>query len=31
MLLFLKFVPAVAATEVKELRHEMAHEAEGHS
>jgi molybdopterin-containing oxidoreductase family membrane subunit len=27
MLLFLKFVPAVAATEVKELRHEMAHEA----
>jgi Ni/Fe-hydrogenase subunit HybB-like protein len=35
MLLFLKFVPAVAVTEVKELRHEMAHDsataaAEGH-
>src|SRR3989440_5132237 len=30
MLLFLKFVPAVAATEVKELRHEMAHELEAH-
>jgi molybdopterin-containing oxidoreductase family membrane subunit len=29
MLLFLKFVPAVAVTEVKELRHEMAHEAAG--
>jgi len=28
-LLFLKFVPAVAATEVKELRHEIAHHAEG--
>ena len=27
-LLFLKFVPAVAVTEVKELRHEMAHDAE---
>jgi Ni/Fe-hydrogenase subunit HybB-like protein len=27
MLLFLKFVPAVAVTEVKELRHEIAHEA----
>jgi Ni/Fe-hydrogenase subunit HybB-like protein len=27
MLLFLKFVPAVAVTEVKELRHELAHEA----
>jgi Ni/Fe-hydrogenase subunit HybB-like protein len=27
MLLFLKFVPAVAVTEVKELRHEMAHDA----
>jgi molybdopterin-containing oxidoreductase family membrane subunit len=27
MLLFLKLVPAVAATEVKELRHEMAHDA----
>jgi Ni/Fe-hydrogenase subunit HybB-like protein len=26
-LLFLKFVPAVAITEVKELRHEMEHEA----
>jgi Ni/Fe-hydrogenase subunit HybB-like protein len=28
-LLFLKFVPAVAATEVKELRHELAHHAHG--
>ncbi|HEY2901878.1 MAG TPA: hydrogenase, partial [Polyangia bacterium] len=27
-LLFLKFVPAVAVTEVKELRHELAHDAE---
>jgi molybdopterin-containing oxidoreductase family membrane subunit len=27
-LLFLKFVPAVAVTEVKELRHETAHDAE---
>ncbi|HYQ81271.1 MAG TPA: hydrogenase, partial [Anaeromyxobacteraceae bacterium] len=26
-LLFLRFVPAVAVTEVKELRHEMEHEA----
>jgi molybdopterin-containing oxidoreductase family membrane subunit len=26
-LLFLKFVPAVAVTEVKELRHEMEHDA----
>ena len=26
-LLFLRFVPAVAVTEVKELRHELAHEA----
>jgi molybdopterin-containing oxidoreductase family membrane subunit len=26
-LLFLKFVPAVAVTEVKELRHELAHDA----
>ena len=25
-LLFLKFVPAVAVTEVKELRHELAHD-----
>jgi molybdopterin-containing oxidoreductase family membrane subunit len=25
-LLFMKFVPAVAVTEVKELRHEMAHD-----
>jgi len=29
-LLFLKFVPAVAATEVKELRHEMEHDAHEH-
>jgi Ni/Fe-hydrogenase subunit HybB-like protein len=28
MLLFLKFIPAVAVTEVKELRHEMLHEAD---
>jgi molybdopterin-containing oxidoreductase family membrane subunit len=28
-LLFLKFVPAVAVTEVKELRHELAHDAIG--
>jgi Ni/Fe-hydrogenase subunit HybB-like protein len=27
-LLFLRFLPAVAATEVKELRHELAHQAE---
>jgi len=27
-LLFLKFVPAVAVTEVKELRHETAHDGE---
>jgi Ni/Fe-hydrogenase subunit HybB-like protein len=26
-LLFLKFVPAVALTEVKELRHELAHDS----
>jgi molybdopterin-containing oxidoreductase family membrane subunit len=26
-LLFLRFLPAVAVTEVKELRHELAHEA----
>ena len=26
-LLFLKFVPAVAVQEIKELRHELAHEA----
>jgi molybdopterin-containing oxidoreductase family membrane subunit len=26
-LLFLKFVPAVAVTEVKELRHELAHDS----
>ncbi|HXI58180.1 MAG TPA: hydrogenase, partial [Polyangia bacterium] len=30
-LLFLKFVPAVAVTEVKELRHETAHDAEPHA
>jgi Ni/Fe-hydrogenase subunit HybB-like protein len=30
-LLFLKFIPAVAVTEVKELRHEMAHDAESHA
>jgi len=30
-LLFLKFVPAVAITEVKELRHELAHKAHGHA
>jgi molybdopterin-containing oxidoreductase family membrane subunit len=30
-LLFLKFVPAVAVTEVKELRHETAHDAESHA
>jgi Ni/Fe-hydrogenase subunit HybB-like protein len=29
-LLFLKFVPAVAITEVKELRHEMEHDAHAH-
>jgi molybdopterin-containing oxidoreductase family membrane subunit len=28
-LLFLKFVPAVAVTEVKELRHELAHHGDG--
>ena len=28
-LLFLKFVPAVAVTEVKELRHEFEHKAHG--
>jgi molybdopterin-containing oxidoreductase family membrane subunit len=26
-LLFLKFVPAVAVTEIKELRHELEHDA----
>jgi molybdopterin-containing oxidoreductase family membrane subunit len=30
-LLFLKFIPAVAVTEVKELRHELAHDAEHHA
>ncbi len=30
-LLFLKFVPAVAVTEVKELRHELAHDADRRS
>jgi hypothetical protein len=29
-LLFLKFVPAVAVTEIKELRHELEHANHGH-
>ena len=29
-LLFLRFVPFIAVSEVKELRHELAHEEEGH-